>query len=85
MFNCQDIQPLDAGIPVEDPIGPDSVGPDCIFLKLFFERFAVEGMFGEVADGVFDCVPSSSVEGGHILDGLRVSLACLTAFRRTRP
>lgn len=66
MFNGEDIQPLAAGLPIKESIGPNPVGPDLIFLKFPFERCAFEGMVCEVADGVFDFVAGSGVEGGYV-------------------
>ena len=43
MFDGEHVQPLGTDTAVENTIGPDSVGPDLVLLKVAFQRFAVEG------------------------------------------
>ena len=53
-FDGEHVQPLGTDTAVENAIGPDSVGPDLVLLKVAFQRFAVERMIGEVMKGFFD-------------------------------
>jgi hypothetical protein len=53
VFDGEHVQPLGTGTAVENSIGPDSVGPDLILLKVIFQRLAVERMIGEVAERFF--------------------------------
>ena len=43
VFDGEYVQPLGTDTAVENTIGPDSVGPDLVLLKVAFQRFAVEG------------------------------------------
>ena len=43
VFDGEHVQPLGTDTAVENAIGPDSVGPDLLFLKVAFQRLAVEG------------------------------------------
>ena len=54
VFDGEHVQPLGTDSTVENAIGPDPVGPDLVLLKVTFQRFAVEGVFGEVTEGFFD-------------------------------
>ena len=46
VFDGEHVQPLGTDMAVENTIGPDSVGPDLVLLKVAFQRFAVEGVLG---------------------------------------
>ena len=71
VFDGEHIQPLGADTAVEHAIGPDPVGPDLLFLKVAFQRFAVEGVFGEVTERFFDSLSSGVVTILEIFEGLR--------------
>ena len=71
MFDGEHIQPIGTNTAVEHAIGPDSVGPDLVFLKVAFERLAVEGMLGEVTERFFDSFSCGIVTILEIFEGLR--------------
>ena len=54
VFEREHVQPTGTDSTVEHAIGPDPVGPDLVLLKVAFQRFAVEGVFGEVTERFFD-------------------------------
>ena len=54
VFDGECVQPFRAGSAVKNAIGPDPVGPDLVFLKVTFQRLAVERMHREVTEGFFD-------------------------------
>ena len=70
-FEGEHVQALGADSAVENTIGPDSVGPDLVFLEVTFQRFAVEGMLGEVAEGFFDSFSCWVVTILEVFEGLR--------------
>jgi hypothetical protein len=53
-FDREHVQPIGTSPTVENAIGPDPVGPELLFLEVTFQRFAVEGMLGEVTEDFFD-------------------------------
>ena len=53
VFDGEYIQQFRADTAVENTIGPDSAGPDLVFLKVTFQRFTVERMIGEVTERFF--------------------------------
>lgn len=59
MLDGEHVQPVGHNTAVENPVRPAPVGPHLLFLKLTFQWLAVEGKFGEVAEGFFD-----SLSGG---------------------
>jgi hypothetical protein len=71
VFDGEHVQPGGTDTAVENTIGPDSVGPDLILLKMAFQRFAIEGMFGEVAEGFFDSFSGGVVTILEVFKGLR--------------
>ena len=50
VFDGEHVQPLETDSTVENAIGPDPVGPDLVFLKVAFQRFAIERVFGQVTE-----------------------------------
>ena len=54
VFNGKHVQPIGTDSAVEHAIGPDSVGPDLLFLKVTFQRLAVERMLSEMTEEFFD-------------------------------
>ena len=54
VFDREHVQPIGTDSAVKNAIGPDTVGPDLVLLKVAFERLAVEGMLGEVTERFFD-------------------------------
>jgi len=71
MFDGEHVQPLGANTAVEHAIGPDPVGPDLVLLKVAFQRFAVEGVLGEVTEGFFDSFSCGVVTILEVFEGLR--------------
>ena len=71
MFDGEHVQPLGTDSTVEHAIGPDSVGPNLVFLEVAFERFAVEGVFGEVTEGFFDSFSRGVVTILEVFERLR--------------
>ncbi len=71
MFDGEHVQPFRADSAVENAIGPDSVGPDLILLKVTFQRFAIEGVLGEVTERFFDSFSRGAVTILEVFDGLR--------------
>jgi hypothetical protein len=71
MFDGEHVQPLGTDTAVENTIGPDSVGPDLLFLKVAFQRFAVERMLGEVTEGFFDSFSRGVVTILEVFERLR--------------
>jgi hypothetical protein len=71
MLDGEHVQPGGTDAAVENAIRPDSIGPDLLLLKVTFQRFAVEGMFGEVAEGFFDSLARGLVTMFEIFEGLR--------------
>ena len=69
VFDGKHVQPLGTDAAVENAIGPDSVGPDLILLKVAFQRFAVERMIGEVTESFFHSFSRGVVT---IFEGLAV-------------
>ena len=65
------VQPLGTDAAVENTIGPDSVGPALLFLKVAFQRFAVERMIGEVTEGFFDSFSRGGVTILKVFERLR--------------
>ena len=71
MFDGEYVQPLRADAAVKNTIGPDSVGPDLILLKVTFQRFAVEGVLSEMTEGFFDSFSRGVVTILEVFDRLR--------------
>ena len=71
VFDGEHVQPLGTDTAVEHAIGPDSAGPDLLFLKVTFQRFAVEGVLGEVTERFFDSFSRGVVTIFEIFKGLR--------------
>ncbi len=63
------VQPLGTDSTVEHAIGPDPAGPDLLFLKVTFQRLAVERTIGKVTERFFDSFSRGVVT---ILDALEV-------------
>ena len=70
-FDGEHVQPLGTDTAVENAIGPDSVGPDLLFLKVTFQRFAIEGMLSEMTEGFFDSFSRGVVTILEVFEGLR--------------
>ena len=71
VFDGEHVQPLGTDTAIENTIGPDSVGPDLVPLKVAFERLAVEGVFGEVTEGFFDSFSRGVVTILEVFERLR--------------
>jgi len=71
MFDGEHVQPLGTDTAIENTIGPDPVGPDLVLLKVTFQRFAVEGVFGEVTERFFDSFSCGIITILEIFEGLR--------------
>ena len=71
VFEGEHVQPIGTGTAVENTIGPDSIGPDLILLKVTFQRFAIEGVLGEVTERFFDSFSRGAVTILEVFDGLR--------------
>ena len=71
VFDGEYIQQFRADTAVENTIGPDSVGPDLVLLKVAFQRFAIEGVLGEVTERFFDSFSRGVVTIFEIFKGLR--------------
>ena len=71
VFDGEYVQPLGADTAVEHAIGPDPVGPDLLFLEVTFQRFAVEGVLGEVTERFFDSFSRGVVTILEVFDRLR--------------
>jgi hypothetical protein len=70
-FDGEHVQPLGTDTAVGNPIGPDSVGPELVFLEVTFQRFAVEGVLSEMTEGFFDSFSRGVVTILEVLDRLR--------------
>ena len=71
VFDGEHVQPIGTDSAVEDAIGPNPVGPDLVLLEVAFQRFAVEGVLGEVTEGFFDSFSRGVVTIFEIFKGLR--------------
>ena len=71
VFDGEYIQQFRADTAVENTIGPDSVGPDLLFLKVTFQRLAVERVLGEVTEGFFDSFSRGIVAALEVFERLR--------------
>ena len=71
LFDGEHVQPLGTDSTVENAIGPDPAGPDLLFLKVAFERLAVEGVFGEVTKGFSDSLSRGVVTILEVFERLR--------------
>ena len=71
VFDGEHVQPLGADTAVEHAIGPDPVGPDLVLLKVAFQRFAVEGVLGEVTERFLDSLSRGVVTIFEIFKSLR--------------
>jgi hypothetical protein len=71
VFDGEYVQPIGPDSMVENAIGPDPVGPDLVLLKVAFQRFAVEGMLGQVTEGFFHSLSRGIVTIFEIFKGLR--------------
>jgi hypothetical protein len=71
VFGGEHVQPIGTDSAVENAIGPDSVGPDLLFLKVAVQRFAIEGVLGEVTEGFFDSFSRGAVTILEVFEGLR--------------
>ncbi len=70
-FDGEHVQPLRTDTAVENAIGPDPVGPDLVLLKVAFQRFAVERVFGQVTEGFFDSFSRGVVTILKVFERLR--------------
>ena len=70
-FDGEYVQPFRVDAAVKNAIGPDSVGPDLLFLKVTFQRFAVEGVLSEMTEGFFDSFSRGVVTILEVFDRLR--------------
>ena len=71
VFDGEHVQPTGTDSTVENAIGPDSVGPDLVLLKVVFQRFAVEGVLSEMTEGFFDSFSRGVVTILEVFDRLR--------------
>jgi hypothetical protein len=71
VFEGEHVQPIRTDSAVKNAIGPDSVGPDLVLLKVAFQWFAVEGVFGEVTEGFFDSFSRGVVTILEVFERLR--------------
>ena len=71
VFDGEYIQQFRADTAVENTIGPDSVGPDLLFLKVTFQRFTVERMIGEVTERFFHSFSRGVVTILEVFERLR--------------
>ena len=71
VFDGEHVQPIGTDTAVENAIGPDPVGPDLLLLKVTFQRFAVEGVLGEVTEGFFDSFSRGVVTILEVFERLR--------------
>jgi hypothetical protein len=71
VFDREHVQPLGTDTAVENAIGPDPVGPDLVFLEVAFQRFAVEGVLGEVTERFFDSFSCGVITILEIFESLR--------------
>ena len=71
VFEGEHVQPLRTDTAVEHAIRPDSVGTDLVFLEVTFQRFTVEGVFGEVTEGFFDSFSRGVVTALEVFERLR--------------
>ena len=71
VFDGEYVQPFRAGSAVTNAIGPDPVGPDLVFLKVTFQRLAVERMHREVTEGFFDSFSCRAVTILKVFERLR--------------
>jgi hypothetical protein len=71
VFDGEYVQPIGIDSTIEHTIGPDSVGPDLVLLKVAFQWFAVERVFGEVTEGFFDSFSCGVVTILKVLERLR--------------
>jgi hypothetical protein len=70
-FDGKYVQPFRADAAVKNAIGPDSVGPDLVLLKVAFQRFAVEGVLSEVTERFFDSLSRGIVTILEVFESLR--------------
>ncbi len=71
VFDGEHVQPLGTDTAVENTIGPDSVGPDFVFLEVTFQWLAVERVFSEVTGGFFDSFSRGVVTILEVFERLR--------------
>ena len=71
VFDGEHVHPLGTDATVENAIGPDSVGPDLVLLKVAFQRFAIEGVLGEVTEGFLDSFSRGVVTILEVFERLR--------------
>jgi hypothetical protein len=71
MFDGKHVQPLGTDTAIENAIGPDSVGPDLVLLKVTFQRFAIEGVLSEMTEGFFDSFSCRAVTTLEVFECLR--------------
>ena len=50
VFDGEYVQPIGPDSAVKNAMGPDPVRPDLVFLKVTFQRFAVEGVVRQVTE-----------------------------------
>ncbi len=71
VFDGEHVQPIRTDSAVENAIGPDPVGPHLVLLKVAFQRFAVEGVLGEVTERFFDSLSRGVVTILEVFERLR--------------
>ena len=71
VFDREHVQPIGSDTAVENAIGPDPVGPALVLLKVAFQRFAVEGVLGEVTERFLDSLSRGAVTIFEIFKSLR--------------
>jgi hypothetical protein len=62
MLDGEDVEPVGTHTPVKNPIRPDAVGPDLVFLKLPFQRLPLKGICCKGTEGFFDSVNCGGIE-----------------------
>ena len=70
VFDGEHVHPIGTGSAVKNAIGPDPVGPDLVFLKVAFQRFAVERMFCQMEERFFDSLSRGVITTLEVFEGL---------------
>ena len=71
MFDGEYVQPLRADAAVKNTIGPDSVGPNLILLKVALQWFAIKGVLSEMTERFFHSFSRGVVTILEVFDRLR--------------
>jgi len=71
VFDREHVQPIGPDTAVENTIRPDPVGPDLVLLKVAFQWFAIERVFGQVTEGFFDSFSRGVVTILEVFERLR--------------